>query len=318
MLRLRPFELLRPATLEEASALMRAHPDAVVLAGGTDLLPRMKLDRMRPSHVITLSGLGMERLEVEDDVLVIGARVTLETAATSALIRQRCPAVAKAAGHVASPQLRRMGTVGGNLCQDTRCRYINPSPLWRNALGGCLKSDGDRCHVVPKGRRCVAALCSDLAPVLIAHDATATLSGRTVDVKKLYGPDGVDPLTLEPGELLVDVRVPALPPGTVVAYRRWAVRKAIDYPLISLAVRLDGVGDDLMGGKIVVGVLGPRPKVLSLDRFAGQRMDEALAKRIGDWATTKVVPLENVPYDAAYRRRRVGVEIARAIIEETT
>lgn len=327
MLRLRPFELHQPTSLSDAVDLLAAHGDrARVIAGGTDLVPNLKLAQVDAEVLVSLSQIdNLGGVSVDGGELVIGARARLSQIAGSPLVRQHAPALAEACGRIASPQIRNAGTLGGNLCLDTRCRYINQSELFRQALGGCLKSHGVECHVVPGGPGCVAAQSSDSVPVLIAMDARvqvlSAVGTRTLSVHDLYGTDGIRNLAVGRGELVTGVRVPLPPPGSHVAYRKWAVRKSIDFPLVSVCVRLDVAAGALVRGVAVVGALGPRPKRVELSSLASARLDAELAGRIGDLVHRKCKPLPNIPYDPEYRRARLRVEARRAalsLIEEVT
>lgn len=325
MLRLRPLALHRPTSLAEAIALKSEFgTDAAYFAGGTDLLPNLKLLQVDAQVLIALADVaelrGIETVDRDGGhALHLGAATRLSTLATDPIVRRLVPALADAAGRVASPQVRNMATLGGNLCLDTRCRYINQSQLFRDALGGCLKSHGTECHVVPGGQGCVAALSTDTAPLLIALGAELELLGpdgtRTVPLGRFYSTDGLAHTDLRPGEIVVRVRVPVPAASTHVRSRKWAVRKSIDFPLVAVAVRLDldPAASVLTGGRIVVGVLGPRPRQLPLERFAGASIDEALALQLGDHAFDRSRPLPNVPYDADYRRERLRVEVRRAV-----
>ncbi|MCB9739862.1 MAG: FAD binding domain-containing protein [Deltaproteobacteria bacterium] len=325
MLRLRPLTLHRPTSLAEAIALKSEYgTDATYFAGGTDLLPNLKLLQVDAQVLIALADVAELRgIEAVDDdggsTLHLGAATRLSTLAADPVVRSLVPSLADAAGRVASPQVRNMATLGGNLCLDTRCRYINQSQLFRDALGGCLKSHGKECHVVPGGQGCVAALSTDTAPLLIALGAELDLLGpdgpRSVPLGRFYSTDGLAHTDLRPGEIVVRVRVPVPAASTHVRNRKWAVRKSIDFPLVAVAVRLDldPAAPVLTGGRIVVGVLGPRPRQLPLDRFAGASIDEALALQLGDLAFDRSRPLPNVPYDADYRRERLRVEVRRAV-----
>lgn len=324
MLRLPRFDLHQPDSLDEAIALLTRLPGARLLAGGTDALPNLKLGTLQAEHVVSLRRIAeLEGITpTAEGGLRLGAATRLEELAHDPDVLQRAPTLAQAAGRVASPQIRTMGTLGGNLCLDTRCRYINQSELWRQALGGCLKSHGSECHVVPGGQGCVAALSSDTAPVLITLDATVELAGpqgrKTLPVADLYDTDGLAHVRIARDEVLVAVHVPPVPAGSRHAYRKWAVRHSIDFPLVSVALRLD-LADmpqpvtTLRGGLLAVGVLGPRPRVLDLAKLAGRTLDEALAVDLGDMAYQRCHPLPNVPYDHEYRRERLAVEVRRAV-----
>ena len=180
MLRLPPFELLRPESLEEARDLLATH-SARPLAGGTDLLVNLKLGSVAAQTLVSLAAVPELRgIREEAGELVIGAMTPLAEVARNELVRRQAPALAQAAGVVASPQLRTMGTLGGNLLLDTRCQWINQSHFWRAALGFCLKKDGTKCHVVEKGKRCVAAASNDTAPALLTRGASLSLLGAAM------------------------------------------------------------------------------------------------------------------------------------------
>jgi len=320
MLRLSPLHLHQPEDLAHVVALLAQHgQDARLLAGGTDLLPSLKLGQTRTAVLVSLRRVQqLTEIEVNSDELRIGAGVRLAQIAHDSDVLAFLPALAHAASRVASPQIRNMGTLGGNLCLDTRCRYINQSVLWRQALGGCLKSHGSECHVVPGGQNCVAALSSDTAPALIAYGAVLDLMGpkgiRQLPLTQLYGADGRRHLLLEAGEVLIAARVPLPAPGTHVTYRKWAVRKSIDFPLVSVAIRLDVAAGVLTGGTIAAGALNPRPRVLTLEKWVGRAVDAGLAAELGQHAFDRCRPLPNLPYDADYRRERLGVEVRRAVL----
>ncbi|MBM4341794.1 MAG: FAD binding domain-containing protein [Deltaproteobacteria bacterium] len=321
MLRLPAFDVAAPRDLPGALHLL-ADPNqgARPLAGGTDLVPNAKLGQTRLGTAVLLRNVGgLCGLERRGDHVWIGAGTTLAELATDPTILETCAALGRAAARVASPQIRNMATLGGNLCLDTRCRYINQSEFWRSALGGCLKSHGSECHVVPGGQGCVAALSSDTAPVLIAYGAVVEVAGwrdgqvarRELPLADLYDSDGTRHVRLAPGELLTSVRVPVPGPHVRVGHRKWAVRKSIDFPLISVALRLELAGGALVGGRLVVGVLGPRPRVLDLKGLAGRPMGAAFAAELGRMAFDRCRPLPNIPYDADYRRERLAVEVRR-------
>lgn len=320
MLRMAPLTVYRPESLEEAVALLAKYDGAArVIAGGTDVLPALKLRRIEAQALVSLSRVPLGGVDVIDGQLRLGAGLTLFQLAGHADVQRIAPALAHAAGRIAAPQIRHMGTLAGNLCLDTRCRYVNRSDLWREALGGCLKSTGDTCWVVPGGKSCVAAMSADTVPVLVAMGATVDILGsagpRTIDVQALYSSDGINHLTLAPSEVITAVIVPVPADGTRFGYRKWAVRKAIDFPLVSACVRLDIEGDVMTGGEVVVGVLGPRPKRVDLKALAGTRLGAELAAQIGARAYKRCRPLPNVPYDPEYRRERLAVEVKRAAFE---
>ena len=207
---------------------------------------------------------------------------------------------------------------------DTRCRYVNQSEFWRGAIGGgCLKSEGDVCHVVPKGRNCVAAMSSDNVPALISLDARIVLVGpegrRELALEEYYTADGLAHTLARPGELTLELRVP-LPTGPRrTRYIKWAVRKSFDFPLLSVALRIDLKADgphaEIAGIKVVAGVLGAKPRTLSrLEDVLGKQLsDPAVARIVSEAAYAQCKPLENVPYEAAYRREMIRVYTRRGV-----
>ncbi len=322
MMPLPRFDLARPRNLADALRLLGdADGDAALLAGGTDLLVNMKQGIRGPRLLVSLAAVqelrGIEA--TADGGLRIGAGERLATVAADPRVRAVATALADAAGAVAHPQARNMGTLGGNICLDVRCRYVNRTPLWRGALGGCLKAEGDRCHVVPGGRLCVAALSGDTVAPLVALGATVEIASpagsRRIPVAELRNKDGRQPLTLAADDVVVAVHLPAPADHQRSAYRKWAVRDAVDFPLVSLAVvaSLDDAGS-LSGLRVAAGVLGPRPKLL--DKFAdldGRPLTHDLAAEIAARTVKRIKPLPNVLYDPAHRRRVAGVLLRRQL-----
>lgn len=324
MMSLPPTALERPHGVDDACrVLAEAGAEGRILAGGTDVLVGLKLGRPAPRLLVSighLDALHGVRL-TPTGALFIGAGEKLAGIAASPLVREHAPALADACDRVAHPQVRWMGTIGGNLCLDVRCRYIDQTAAWRASLGGCLKCAGDVCHVVPGAARCVAALSGDTIAPLTALgaqvDIVGPLGARRVSVPALRARDGTRPLTLGPSELVTGVLIPAAPPGSVSAYRKWAVRRAIDFPLVSVAMVCDrdpeGRIEDL---RVVVSVLGPRPKqVPGLERFRGERLSPLVAAAAADLVVSKCRPLPNVLYDPDYRRRLLGVLVKRQLSE---
>ncbi len=323
MLRLHPFELKFPTNLREASRLLEEGKGFVrLLAGGTDLLPNMK-HRIYGDVAVLVSIrdiAGLDRIEIEKDHLYIGAGSRLSKLAANEWIRNLYPALAMTIGEIASPQIRNMATLGGNLCLDTRCTYINQTEFWREALGGCLKAIGSVCHVVPKGKNCVAAFSADSPIALIALEAEVELFGpdgyRRMPLLDLYRSDGVYHLNLAYGEIVTGVRIP-IRPRRKLAFRKWSVRKSIDFPLVNVALRVDTTErGEIEQAVAVVGVVGAKPRVLpGLTGFcAGKKMSPELAEAIGDYVFQKCRPVPNVPYDHLYRRDMLRVQAKRAAL----
>ncbi len=235
------FVLHRPATAADAAALLAAHPDARILAGGTDLLANLGRGLGSPSALIDVGGIaGFSTIAVAaDGGLALGAGVTLATLAMDASIKRVYPALAAAAADVAAPALRSAATLGGNLCVDTRCAYYNQSEWWRRANDYCLKHRGETCHVAPQGRHCHAAYSGDVAPALLVLDTVVDLVSpqgrRSLPLGELYADDGAAHLGLRADELLTSVRIPPPPAGARSGYRKARIRGAMDFPLAGVA-----------------------------------------------------------------------------------
>src|SRR5215472_8632955 len=230
MLRLPPFTYLAPRSLDEAVDMMAAQEpnDVMLVAGGTDVYPNMKRQQYEPKTLVGLRQLRELRALTGNarHGLSIGAGMTLTQVGEQGEIVTGYPALATAASLVSTPQLRNMGTLGGNLCVDTRCNYYNQTYWWREAIGFCLKKDGDTCWVAPGSARCWAVSSSDTAPVLIALDARVRLvshSGeREVPLVDLYQNDGIRYMKRQSDELLTEVLLESLP-GWKSTY--WKLRR---------------------------------------------------------------------------------------------
>lgn len=319
MLPLPPFELFSPSSLDEVIALLERHgPEAKLVAGGTDLLPNMKHGLVEPRRLVSLAGVAALRgLSRQGDALRIGAMTTLEQVAREPLVREHARALAEAAQAVGGPHHRRMGTLGGNLCLDTRCRYFNQTHFWRSALGYCLKKDGTQCHVVKGGQRCVAAASNDCAAAVIALGATLELVGpagsRRLPAGAFYTADGLANTVLAEGELVVACELP-LAPARTSAYEKLRLRGAIDFPLLSVAARLDAPGGLVDELSLVVSALAAKPRSVQGARAAsGLARAELPVQAIAAAARRECVPLDNVDGDAAWRRDMVPVLVGRAL-----
>jgi 4-hydroxybenzoyl-CoA reductase subunit beta len=317
------FEWIAPATLDELLRVLAEHPgESLIVAGGTDAVPNLKHRLHEPRYVVHIGGIAELRY-VRDgaDGLDLGALVTLAEIARHLGLARDFPSLAKAAGLVAGPQLRAMGTLGGNLCLDTRCTYYNQTHFWRAALGFCLKKDGTACHVVPQGRRCVAAHSSDIAPVLITLGAEVEIASRegrrAIPVDEFFVGDGLHNNVLVPGEVVTRIRVPAAARGLKAGYQKLRPRAAIDFPMLAVAfaARVDGAGCE--SARLVVSAIAARPRVISGadDLVRGRVLDDGAAEALAQAAYQQCRPLINVPYDQDYRREMVPVFVRRAVRE---
>jgi len=323
MLTLPPFEYHAPSSIEEAVALLSRYRGKVkVIAGGTDLVPNMKHRLFTPAHVVGLKGIPrLDGIAEDGPVIRLGAMCTIARLARDPLVRRKLPSLAAAASQIAGPQLREAGTLGGNLCLDTRCVYYNQTYFWRKALGFCLKKDGTVCHVVQGGQRCVAAASNDTVPVLMTLDASVRIAGpggvREIPLPQLYVPDGIVNTVLEPDELVVEVCVPN-PEGRVLAgYQKIRVRASIDYPALTIAVaaKVDPV-NSVEWIRTVISALGARPHAVGgLERFRGRSLDDALVNEVAQIAFKQCHPLTNINVDPGWRREMIPVFVRRAFAQ---
>jgi 4-hydroxybenzoyl-CoA reductase subunit beta len=217
-----------------------------------------------------------------------------------------------------------MGTIGGNLCLDTRCTYYNQAYFWRSALGFCLKKGGSVCHVVPGGQKCVAAHSSDVAPVLISLGAEveiASAHGRyVIPVEDFFVANGIHNTVLKPGELVTRIFVPARSRDARGAYAKMRPRGAIDFPMLSVAfaARMDSTG--CQWARLVVSALAAKPRIIA---GVNALLDDApltdeTFEAVAQSAYKQCHPLINVPYDDAYRREMVPVFVKRVVHEALT
>ncbi|MDP2727511.1 MAG: FAD binding domain-containing protein, partial [Dehalococcoidia bacterium] len=226
-------DYLEVKTAKEACALL-AKGDVVAVAGGTDVVPAMKHRVKAPQAVVNLKAIGgLDYITYSDkDGLRIGALATLRDLQNNTTIQTKYPALAQAAAAVGTIQLQNMGTVGGNLCLDTRCYYYNQSAFWRSARPACYKTGGDVCHVVKRSDKCWACYSGDTAPAFLVLGATVKVVGskgeRSIPLKQIYSGDGQKPIALAADELITEIQVPAKAANSGAAYTKLRIRKAID------------------------------------------------------------------------------------------
>jgi 4-hydroxybenzoyl-CoA reductase subunit beta len=321
MMRLPPFRYLAPASVGEAVARMAEHgADAMLVAGGTDLYPNMKRRQMEPRVLVGLRGL-RELAGVRGDAragLSIGAATTLTAAARHREIAAHYPALAAAAGLVSTPQLRNVGTLGGNVCVDTRCNYYNQSYQWRKAVNFCMKKDGEICLVAPGSPRCWAVSSSDTAPVLVSLGARVRLVGpqgeRVMPIGELYRDDGIAYLGKRADEVLTEI---ALPPadGVRSVYLKLRRRGSFDFPVLGVAAALRMEGDTVREARIVLGAVASMPRAATeAERaLAGQRLTAEVIDAAAGLAARPSKPLDNTDLTHPYRKKMTRVFVTRAL-----
>ncbi len=316
------FQLHRPGTVDDAVKIKSESDEALFVAGGTDMLVNVRRGIEQPRNLVDLTAIAsMKSITEDDDGLHIGGGVSLREIAESELIQKTYPAVAEAAAAVAGPTHQEYGTLGGNLCLDTRCLFYNQSEWWRQSNDYCLKERGDTCHVAPGGKRCFAAFSGDVAPTMLVYDAEVELAGpdgtRRIPLAELYKNDGMDHLALQPGELLTTVHLPKALAGQPSRYEKARVRGSIDFPLAGAAVRLvkdkDGSVKDM---KIALTGVNPYPQVVTgLGDLIGGKLGEAELDRIRETTRKQAKPMRTTTVAPWYRRRVVGALAKRLAAE---
>ncbi len=344
MLRLPKFEVLNAVTVDEAVEFVHSFDgEARYIAGGTDLNPNMKHRLFEPDMVVDLSGIAELRgISIGDDgSMHIGAMTTLTEVADSGDVGGCYPGLAEAAGLVSGPQLRNMGTIGGNVMLDTRCQWYNQTYFWRKSLGFCMKKDGEICHVVEGGSKCVAAASNDTAPMLIALNAelefasiaSGLLSGgaaesgcppvkrRRMPIADLYKADGIWNKNIAPTELLVAIHIPAPSANHRSTYLKLRDRGSIDFPLFGIAVRLNlDDSNTITDAAICAVALQARPwplkkaTALLVGKTLGSSDYQTAVEDVAAVAAKQCRPMPNVPGDHDYRHAMVPVFTRRALM----
>ena len=332
MLRLPSFRYLRPKSIKEAVAMKAdAGPEGMFVAGGTDLYPNMKRRHQEPKTVISLMEVSELRrsdsrtVGQSDGATMLGSCMTLTTLSDSPSVRRSYAVVATAAGLVSTPLLRNMGTLGGNLCLDTRCNYYDQTYEWRKAIDFCMKKDGHICWVAPSSPRCWAVNSSDVAPVMVALGAEYVLVGsngeRRVPAARFYHNDGINYLTKQPDEILSAVRLPA-PNGWDAVYHKLRRRGSFDFPVLGVAawVRWEqgaGSRERVAEARIVLGGVASYPQEVpgAGAALAGAELSDDRIAAAADAAYRPAKPMDNTDFDLSWRKQMTRVYVTRALSE---
>src|SRR3989440_592433 len=322
MLRLPSFTYLQPSTLAEAVRMKAdAGPEGSYVAGGTDLYPNMKRRQQEPRVVVSLVGIRELRgCEMRDAGCLVGPCITLTDLCTHPTIRQHYDTVAHAAELVSTPLLRNMGTLGGNLCLDTRCNYYDQTYEWRKAIDFCMKKDGHICWVAPSSPRCWAVSSSDVAPVMVAIGAEYRLVGpqgeRVVPAGRFYHNDGINYLTKQSDEILVDVRLPASN-GWDAVYHKLRRRGSFDFPVLGVAAWVQWKGKDVTAARIVLGGVASYPQEVPEAAVAlqGTTLSAESVAAAADAAYRPSKPMDNTDFDLSWRKQMTRVYVKRALAD---
>src|SRR4249920_2259329 len=326
------FDLLRPRTLDEVVKARADHPGSQLLGGGTDLVVNIRRGIVAPPTLIDVNHVAeLRAIKADAHAIEIGAAVTLSELAAHPQVATHYPVLAQAAAHIAGPTHRNMGTVGGNLCLDTRCLFYNQSEWWRSANHHCLKTTGDICHVAPKSRGvCFATFSGDLAPALLSLgaevDIASTVGKRTIPLEKLYigfarqdvpvtetQGDGKYFLSLRPGEIVTAVRANNTP-DLRSAYDKIRIRRSIEYPVAGVAVALKKQGGKLADLRVAFTGTNPRPVLLAgTADLCGSGFDERVIKGLDALVRDQIMPMKTTFTPGHYRRRVAGVLAQRLL-----
>jgi len=281
----------------------------------------MRQKLFEPEYVLDIRNVsGLKDIRQTDHGVEIGALASLTSIEQSALLRRRYPVLTEAAATVASPLLRNMGTIGGNICLDTRCLWYNQSLTWRKGCGFCIKKDGDLCHVAPGGTKCWAAFSGDTPPALLclaAEIEIASASGsRRMPLSDFYTGEGDAYRKLQPGELVTRIFLPESSADYRGVYRKLRVRGSIDYPLAGVAVVMKKSNGHIADARVAITAVNPAPLLVkgAGELLAGQTLDEASAVAVGDLAAKMARPLTTSALTPEYRREMIRVFTKRAVL----
>ena len=323
MMRLPLFEFRAPETVAEAVRILDGEgPEAMPLAGGTDLLPNMKRRQQVPKTLVSLQHIqGLHQVELRDSGSRLGACVTLSEIAAERRFPNGMTALAQAASFVATPQIRNMATLGGNLCLDTRCNYYDQNYEWRKAIGFCLKKDGGVCWVAPGSAKCVAVSSTDTAPALMALGARVRLVSRSgereVPLTELYQNDGMHYITRQPNELLSEVLLDSLG-GWKSTYWKLRRRGSFDFPVLSVAAAVRWSNRGIVAdARIVVGSVACLPLVAeeASRSLVGRPLDQESIAQAATLAARIAKPLDNTDFDMTWRKRVTAEFVTYALRE---
>ncbi len=329
------FKLLRPTSLEEALKVLAIHTRDVdnshagsantavrVIAGGTDLIPSMRQKLFEPEYVLDLRRIAVLRGIRPNSAggVEIGALTSLRAIESSDFLREHYPVLTEAAATVASPVLRNMGTIGGNICLDTRCLWYNQSLAWRKSCGFCIKKDGDLCHVAPGGRKCWAVFSGDTPAALLCLNAEIEIASaegiRRMPLSDFYTGLGDCYCKVKPNELVTRVFLPASAADFEGAYRKLRIRGSIDYPLAGVAVAMKRSNAHVTHARIAITAVSPSPLLVkgASEVLVGKVVDNDAANAVGDLAAKIAKPLTTSALTPEYRREMIRVFTRRVVL----
>lgn len=319
-MRLPCFDLLEPATLSELLDLMeRSGKHVRPLAGGTDMIPRIRFGLFRPPQLASLKNLQeLKGIKRRGQALQIGAMTTLSELALSPAVKKDLPVLYEAVLGVAAPPIRNVATIGGNVFQNSRCLFYNQSPAWRRERQPCLKAGGKVCLAVPGSKKCFSVYQGDIAPALIAVGAKVRIEAknrkpREVPVEEFFTGEGREPIGIQPGELATQFIIP-VSRNTGSSYEKFRLRSAVDYPLAGAAAFVAVKRGRIESARLVLSAAGPAPVVVPLDGLAAGAKPSAVDLDAIGRSIPKNLPLvNNTVLPGSYRRHLFSVFARRAL-----
>jgi 4-hydroxybenzoyl-CoA reductase subunit beta len=322
MMRLPRFDYRAPRTIDEAARILAGEgPSAMLLAGGTDLLPNMKRRQQVPQTLVALRGIAELHKMENGSGMRLGAGATLTEIVGNPIVKKDYPALWQAAVQVATPHLRNMGTLGGNICLDTRCTYYDQNYEWRRAIDFCMKKDGETCWVAPSSKRCLAVSSTDTAPALMALGAIVRLVStdgeRTVSLDDLYANDGIHYITRKPDEILTEVELGDLT-GWKSSYWKLRRRGSFDFPVLGAAVAVKCAGDGTVeDARVVLGAVASRPLLCdeASSHLQGKTLSDSAIAEAAAMASKHAKPMDNTDFTLHWRKRVAARFVTYALCE---
>lgn len=318
-MRLPKFDYVEPESIEEASSILLDDPKAKILAGGTDLLVNMKHRVEVPSVIVNIKRISeLDFIQRQNGTIRIGALTSLKSLYRNPLIAGKLPALAQAASSVGSYHHQSMGTVGGNICQQNRCRFFNQSKWWRTSKGPCFKVGGEVCHVVNKKGICHSSYCGDVAPALLVLNSSVRLEGkrgvRETSLEDLFTGDGKASLHLRGGEILTEIIVPEQTVSGFYVYMKFANRESIDFPIVGMALWASVERKEF---RVAFTAVDRRPqRAKGVENFLrGKDLNEEILEEADGLATKETTPVRTTIYSPSYKRRMMEILLKSALRE---
>ena len=319
-MRLPKFDYFEPKDINEAVSILQNEPAARILAGGTDLLVNMKHRVECPPVLVNIKRIAdLNYIRQDNGDIRIGALTPLKGIYTNASVKDNLPGLAQAASAVGSYHHQVMGTLGGNICQQNRCKFFNQSQWWRRSRPTCFKAGGEICHVVNKKEICYSTYCGDLAPALLTLNAAIRVAGdggeREISLKELFSGNGIAPLNLDGAEILTEIVIPRVSTKGVLIYMKFANRASIDFPIVGTAFWASTEQNEY---RIAFTAVDRKPlRGLNIEAcLQGKELNDENIAEACDLAAKEAKPVKTSVYSATHKRKMMGL-LLRGAVEKT-